>query len=586
MKLRHRIVILAVLLTAIPLVVVITLSGREISSRFQAQDTLRVEASIRTVKADLAGKNQNLVSLLDTLAESMKTDNFLRQALANADQAHREYLVDYASRQMSLMSLDLLQIQDATGRILSSAPLSGAQGMVVPQLPTLLANADGRRALMSIRSPADSYLALIRSRPLQLAGTQLFLIAGTRLDQAQLETWDRRNGLETALIWPDGVIASTPSLQKTCRRLVDHQRIVYELQRRHYILRTEAVPFIQHDVLSNAWLLVATDQRDLHEFISQLHRRLWLLLAIAMAISALVAVWLSRRITRPLAELADRTAHIDLESLDIEFASDRQDEVGDLSRLLNQMTIRLRQGLEKLRAAEQRATLGEVARQVNHDIRNGLTPVRNVLRHLGEVAASDPDQLPEIFLQRRENLEEGIGYLEQLAERYAQLAPVAQPEPCHLSQVIQEVMDDLQPRDSAPSVVLVNRIPGTLPMLMADPVALRRIFTNLLRNALESLTGTDGQITFDGTIAEDPDLEEPRILLSISDNGCGIPPENLDRIFQDFFTTRPTGTGLGLSNVRRLIGDLGGNIKVTSVLGRGTTFTISLPLAEPGSLCE
>ncbi len=583
MKLRHRILILAILLTAVPLVTVIILSGREISTRFQAQDTVRVEARIRAVKADLETKNQNLAILLDTLAEAMKTDNRLRLSLASEDPGQRDYLVDYASRQMSLMRLDMLQIPDAGGRILSAAPLAGAQGMLEPGLPGLLANAHGNRALMMIRSPSGSFLALARTRPLDLAGRHLFLIAGTSLDQHQLETWGLRNDLATALIWPGGAIAGTPALQELCARLVDHGRIVYDLQRRNFILRSEAVPFIQGDSLQDAWLLVAADQRDLHQFIAELRRRLWLLLIVAVVLSALLAVWLTARITRPLAELARRTADVDLDRLDVDFGSDRGDEVGDLSRLLNQMTTRLRQGLTKLRAAEQRATLGEVARQVNHDIRNGLTPVRNVLRHLGEVATEEPAQLPEIFLERRDNLEEGLAYLEQLADRYARLSPVAKPEPCHLDRIIQDVINDMTPVGDESGLIIANQVPSTLPAIIADPVALRRIYTNLLRNALESLPAQGGRITFDGTIAEDPELEEPRILLSISDNGCGIPPENQDLIFQDFFTTRTAGTGLGLSNVRRLIGDLGGNIKVTSVPDRGTTFTISLPLVEPGS---
>jgi len=89
-----------------------------------------------------------------------------------------------------------------------------------------------------------------------------------------------------------------------------------------------------------------------------------------------------------------------------------------------------------------------------------------------------------------------------------------------------------------------------------------------------------GTVTVDAAVDEDPNLEEMRILVSVSDNGEGIPPENLDAIFTDFFTTREGGTGLGLSNVRRLAADCGANIRVTSEPGHGTTFTLSFPIPD------
>ena len=84
-----------------------------------------------------------------------------------------------------------------------------------------------------------------------------------------------------------------------------------------------------------------------------------------------------------------------------DFPTRRRDEVGKLARVLNAMVGRLRDGARRLADAEHRATLGEVARQVNHDLRNGITPVRNVLRHLGETAEREPDRLVDVFIRRR-----------------------------------------------------------------------------------------------------------------------------------------------------------------------------------------
>ena len=106
----------------------------------------------------------------------------------------------------------------------------------------------------------------------------------------------------------------------------------------------------------------------------------------------------------------------------------------------------------------------------------------------------------------------------------------------------------------------------------------RRIFDNLIRNAIEALPDAEGSIRIDALLGEEPNLGEPRVIVEVTDTGRGIPPENLDRIFTDFFTTREGGTGLGLSNVRRLATDCGATVKVSSEPGQGTTFTLSFPL--------
>ncbi len=579
MKLRHRVTLLAVLMATVPVAVVILLTGREIGHRFQERDDALVASRMRSALADLDLRDRNLAVVLDALADAMRADNRLRLALSGIGPGERSYLTDYAPRQASLMRLDLLWILDREGELVSAAPLSGARGLAMARLPGLLAHAGGK-ALVEARSADGSCLCLTRTRPLTLGAHALDLVGGTKLDRALLEGWRQRSGLDAAVVWPGGAVAATDRFEQLCRRLKDQERIVYHLQRSGAVVHRQALTAVTADTLATAWLIIASDRTDARRFIASLRTMLWVLMILAAAGAAGLAVWMTRRLTRPLSELAARTATVDLDRLDVDFGSDRRDEVGDLARLLGDMTRRLRQSVVNLRAAEQRATLGEVARQVNHDIRNGIAPLRHVLRHLRQTADEDPEALPRIFAERWPHLEEGLGYLQELADRYARLTPSASLRPCHLDRAAQDVVRDLQPDSAAGAVVLDNRVPGTLPPVMADPVALRRIFTNLVRNALESLPPEGGRVTIDGTVGEDPDLEEPRLLISVSDNGCGIAPEDRARIFEDFFTTRESGTGLGLSNVRRLVGDLGGRITVQSEPGRGSTFIISLPLAD------
>src|SRR2546430_15360605 len=117
-------------------------------------------------------------------------------------------------------------------------------------------------------------------------------------------------------------------------------------------------------------------------------------------------------------------------------SSDRSDEIGALSRLLGAMTERLRAGAARLREAERRLAMGDLARQVNHDIKNGLIPIRNVFRHLGQAAGDSPDRLAAAFRDRQATVEASISYLENPASNYPRPYPQPAGESCDVDAVV------------------------------------------------------------------------------------------------------------------------------------------------------
>lgn len=580
MNLRGQILIGAILMAVLPLGLAVRIISSGVEDRFTELDTGRVVNQLALVRDDLNRQSGQVSTLLDALAETIAADNRFRLAASGTRDDLRPYLQDFAPRQMSLMNLDLLQIQDAAGQVISSGHFPHAHGQMDPRLPTLLSRAPGGQALINARTPEKSFLALARSRAIKVGGQTFHLIGGSLIDAERLRSLDRDGDLALAVVWPDGFIATSEALTSQLGDGSDVLEVEYRLRRDGIIVQSEHLPLIWDGKLDNARLLVTHDRAGLRQLLRDMNLRLAVVLLLSAALAILLATLLAGRVSKPLRDLAARTEGLDLGRLDVEFHSDRKDEVGRLTRLLGEMTARLQTGVARLRSAEQKATMGEMARQVNHDIRNGITPLRNVLRHLAQVSEQEPEQLPVVFAERRETLENGLAYLEDLATHYAKLSPGRAAEPCHLDAIIAAVLADPGTRHQAR---LVNAVPGSLPTIMADPISLRRIFDNLVRNALESLTDGQGTITVDATVDEDPNLGELRIMVSVSDNGEGIAPENLDAIFTDFFTTREQGTGLGLSNVRRLIGDCGGNIRVHSELGQGTTFTLSFPPPETSS---
>jgi signal transduction histidine kinase len=222
---------------------------------------------------------------------------------------------------------------------------------------------------------------------------------------------------------------------------------------------------------------------------------------------------------------------------------------------------------------ERRAATGDLARQVNHDVKNGLVPIRNVLRHLSQVARESPAALPAVFEERRGTLESSLDYLDTLARNYARLSPAMQREPCDVNAVIEDVARGTGPGRAAVRVELA----ASLPRVPADPLALRRVLENLVGNALDSLAGrTDGVVLLASEAVGPP--ESRAVRLSVSDNGPGMTRAELDRAFDDFHTTKEGGTGLGLSIVRCLVLDLGGALRIETAPGAGTRAILDLPL--------
>jgi signal transduction histidine kinase len=212
---------------------------------------------------------------------------------------------------------------------------------------------------------------------------------------------------------------------------------------------------------------------------------------------------------------------------------------------------------------EARIAIGDLARQVNHDLKNGLAPLRNVFRHLTQVARDKPGELPQVFNERQGTVESSINYLETLAANYAKLSPQSERKATDVNAVV---------RDSVAGASGVRtRLADGLPPVSADALVLRRIIENLVSNAVDSLDGKSGTVTVQ--------TEKGRgsVRISVSDTGRGMSKAELDRAFDDFYTTKSGGTGLGLSIVRRLVLDSSGSLKVETEPGEGSTFIVEIP---------
>ncbi|HSL69636.1 MAG TPA: ATP-binding protein, partial [Longimicrobiales bacterium] len=483
----------------------------EVRSRMTSQYQERVATTTASTRENLARNARVLDQRLRTLAARITDDALMRAALTQG--TSRLTVLDYASSEMRSVELDYLLLLDSAGQVLSSGHFRNDFDRVVPALTTLL-NASGP-VLVSARQPEASFLALVRAHAFELGDRRFVLTGGFAVDSAFLQSLmpDPASPVMVALEFPGGALVSGNSLVAAGSNSV----------RQHF-----TIPFIDEvsgraNTQEARWT-IAHSLAPLRSILRPLD--VWLLAAIgaALVFAFLVARVMAARVNQPLEELASKTNHIDLERLDVEFATERNDEIGSLARMLDAMVHRLRASARQLRAAERRATVGELARQVNHDIRNGLLPIRNVIRHLSEVAHANPAELESVFTERESTLQGGITYLESLANNYARLTPRAERRICDVNALVRTVVRDSALADRARVQVELSTVP---PRVSADPVALRRVIENLLINAVESLENGDGRVTVGTRLTET--AGDRRVIITVADTGAGIEPEALDR---------------------------------------------------------
>jgi signal transduction histidine kinase len=547
-----------VLAVVIPLGALALGIRRELDRRLTREYQDRVASTVRVIEADLARESGTVGIRLHAMASQIARDNRIRLAL-QGDPGNRSYLLDYAGQSMRLSGLSMLQIQDSTGRILSSGHFRNQFDQVEATLPRLLAATADTLVLVRTRTPEAPLLAFVRIDSVRLAGRALSLIGGIEATR-RLPAGVGDSSLDVALLYSGDSVAAT-----SARRVVRAVRLPYL----DLLARSEAP--------DTARLVVTQSLESLEGLRRSVNR--WFLVALALTLLAavLAAAWISGRISRPLQELAQKTSQVDLDRLDQNFETERSDEIGVLSRLLAAMMERLRASSVRLREVERRAAVGDVARQVNHDIKNGLAPIRNVLRHLTQVLRQSPASLPEVFEARRGTLESSVEYLDTLARNYDRLAPGLERGPCDVNAIVHQVV-----RNAAhDGTVIQARLSPQLPPALGDSLIIRRILENLVGNALDSVAlKPEGVVTVSTEWV--PGATDPgRVRISVGDTGVGMTKSELDRAFDDFYTTKAGGTGLGLSIVRRLILDLDGTLRVDTEPGKGTQVTVELPSGSP-----
>jgi two-component system nitrogen regulation sensor histidine kinase NtrY len=300
------------------------------------------------------------------------------------------------------------------------------------------------------------------------------------------------------------------------------------------------------------------------------------LFTLLFLLSALAATLITSWTTRPLDLLRRGLERIALGRRNLPIAYNGQDELGDLVRVYNDKVEELRLSAERLARSERESAWREMARQVAHEIKNPLTPMKLAIQQFERSWTPDAPDAKDRLKRLTNGLVEQIDALGRIAGEFSDFAqmPPAHPQTIDLRDLAAAAVVLFAAEEPAP----VRLVQGPPVHVLADKEHMLRVLNNLVKNGLQAV----------------PETRIPQVIVSIRpvngealmevrDNGSGIPPEATPRIFTPNFTTKTSGMGLGLAMVKRMVENAGGRVWFETKEGTGTSFFVALPLAMQGA---
>jgi signal transduction histidine kinase len=308
--------------------------------------------------------------------------------------------------------------------------------------------------------------------------------------------------------------------------------------------------------------------------IEELDRRVLLAALVFIMLGASIGYYMAERIADPVNRLMRATRRIARGDLDARVLATSADELRRLVEAFNQMAADLQRQRQELERTNRLAAWADMARQVAHDIKNPLTPIQLNAEHLRRVHSDQGRPLGGVIDECVTNILGQVRLLRQISSEFSSFATAPEPKPVetNLSELVAEIIDPYR-SGLAGRVAIETHVPAELPRLRVDRMLVGRALTNVIENALHAMPG-GGTLTIDAALAPDRMAQ-----IRITDTGLGMDTEALKRIFEPYFSTKAIGTGLGLTIAKRNTEANGGSIDVRSERGRGTSVTLTLPLA-------
>jgi two-component system, NtrC family, nitrogen regulation sensor histidine kinase NtrY len=541
-----------------------------VTQSFERRDAQRTAELVGQLQREIDRRGADVARRVQAVADS---DAVQRLAVNLGGPVDTSSYYAQAQSLAQEQSLDFLELVGPDGAIISSAEWPARFGYKEDWLVQPV-DWNAQAAFLKQENLADgSALGLVAVRVVKAGDGMLYVAGGQRLDK---EFFDSLASTDTERFElyrnfePLG-----PANPLGANQLVeDVRRQPRQLTRVTNTASVTAIPLRGRDQQLLAILLIENSRAELANLKRYIQATATAAGVAGVLLALVLSFWTASRVTRPLRNLASSVREVALGKWDARAKVSSSDEVGQLARDFNAMTEQLVEQRDRMIQAERVAAWRELARRLAHELKNPLFPLQITIENLQRARDSSPEQFDEVFRESTSTLLAELGHLKTIIGRFSDFAKMPAPdlETVDVNQVAAQVVQlfDAQLRAPGKPPVEMKLDLGTdVPSIAADPEQLRRALHNLVLNALDAMPQG-------GTLTLRTAGSDGKVAIEVSDTGEGLTPEECDRLFTPYYTTKLHGTGLGLAIVQSVVSDHKGTIAVRSSPGEGATFRIEL----------
>ena len=554
---------------------------------FEERDRQITEALVTQFQNEFKQRREELTRQMKNLADNELTYRVAIDLAArpNLDQS---IYVHEANGSAQEHGFDFCEFVNWDGTIISSAQYPAHVGRKNDWITQKKDWNDSPAFLKKEELPDGEALGLFAVRAVSGGNDKyLYIIGGQRLDSNFLSTLVLPAGMRAMLyrnLEPAFVSANLTDAKGAVEQPEKLQPLIEQVRRQpQTVISTiawnddaasaetfHAVPLTGRSNELLGVLLVGSSRRELVLLIERIVFIASAAVAGALLVGLLFSLWISRRITRPVEELAEGAREVAAGRWETRIDVRNTDEVGQLGIAFNDMTRTLATQRERLLQTERVAAWRELARRLAHELRNPLFPLQITVENLQRARQLDAKQFLEVFNESTATLKTELANLNSIVGRFSDFSKMPAPQFAKLdiNEALRNIIRLFEPQFNVvgkPIIAPEYQLTEPLPEVDADAVLLHRAFQNLVLNAVDAMPAG-------GTLTVRTSVSAGNVAIEISDTGNGLTAEECSRLFTPYYTTKNHGTGLGLAIVQSVISDHHGTIRVSSEEGHGTTF--------------